>query len=67
MAKKKAEKKEKEKKVRKKKGVWTLYEVQGDKLVRKAKWSPKAGPGFFMANHKNRTTCGKSGYTEFKQ
>ncbi len=27
---------------------------------------PKCGPGFFMALHKNRTSCGKCGYTEMK-
>jgi len=49
-----------------KKGVWNLYEVKGDKLVRKNKWSPKLGEGYFMASHKNRSTCGKTGYTEFQ-
>ena len=47
-------------------GAWTRYEVQGDKLVRKNKWSPKLGAGFAMANHKGRTTCGGTGYTEFQ-
>ncbi len=27
---------------------------------------PKCGPGIFMANHKNRTSCGKCSYTEMK-
>ena len=27
---------------------------------------PKCGPGSFMAIHKNRTHCGKCGYTEMK-
>ncbi len=44
---------------------WEAYEVQGDKLVRKKKLSPKA-EGCFMAEHKDRYTCGKTGYTEFK-
>jgi len=46
--------------------LWKLYEVQGDKLIRKNKFSPKS-PGDFMANHKNRVVCGKTSYTEFKQ
>ena len=46
--------------------LWKVYEVQGDKLVRKNKFSPKS-PGDFMANHSDRTVCGKTGYTEFKK
>ena len=26
---------------------------------------PKCGPGYSLANHKNRKTCGNCGYTEF--
>ncbi|NOZ81289.1 MAG: 30S ribosomal protein S27ae [DPANN group archaeon] len=59
--------KEQPKKDKPKKGVWQLYEVKGDTLVRKNPWSPKKGPGSFMADHKNRQTCGASGYTEFKK
>ncbi len=28
---------------------------------------PKCGPGTFMANHKNRWSCGRCGYTQFKK
>lgn len=52
---------------KKQKGVWELYEVSGDKLTRKNKFSPKLGSGYFMAEHKDRFTCGNSGYTEFKE
>ena len=55
--------------VKKKKGankVYTKYKVEGDKLVRTNEFSPKGGPGVFMANHKDRLTCGKTGYTKFK-
>jgi len=44
-----------------------LYEIQGDKVVRKRKFCPKCGPGVFMAEHKDRWSCGKCGYTEFKR
>jgi ubiquitin-small subunit ribosomal protein S27Ae len=47
--------------------VYKLYEVKDGKIVRKNQFSPKAGNGFFMANHKNRMTCGKTGYTEIKK
>ena len=46
--------------------LWNLYEVQGDKLVRKNKFSPKS-QGDFMANHADRLVCGKTGYTEYKK
>ncbi len=46
--------------------LWKLYEVQGDKLVRKNKFSPKS-PGDFMANHSDRLVCGKTKYTEYKK
>lgn len=44
-----------------------LYEVQGDNLIRKKKTCPKCGDGVFMAEHADRLSCGKCGYTEFKQ
>jgi small subunit ribosomal protein S27Ae len=46
---------------------WEKYEAQGDKISRKNKFCPKCGPGYFLANHKNRLTCGKCGYVEFKE
>ncbi len=45
--------------------LWKLYEVQGDKLVRKNRMSPKS-QGDFMAEHKDRRTCGKTCYMEKK-
>jgi len=43
-----------------------IYEVKGDSVNRKNKTCPKCGPGVFLADHKNRLTCGKCGYTERK-
>ena len=31
------------------------------------KTCPKCGEGVFLAEHKNRVSCGKCGYTEFKK
>lgn len=42
------------------------YAVSDAKLERKRKNCPKCGPGVFLGEHKDRTTCGKCGYTEFK-
>ena len=43
------------------------YKVDGDKLTRERSHCPKCGPGVLLAQHKNRTSCGKCGYTEFKK
>ena len=45
--------------------VWKLYESKGA-LKRKNKTCPKCGPGFFLADHANRISCGKCGYAEMK-
>jgi small subunit ribosomal protein S27Ae len=42
------------------------YAVNGGKLERKGRNCPKCGPGVFLAEHKDRNTCGKCGYTEFR-
>lgn len=53
---------EKKKKTRK---LWKNYEIQGDTLVRKNKFSPKSD-GDFLAEHFDRRSCGKTGYMEKK-
>jgi ubiquitin-small subunit ribosomal protein S27Ae len=55
-------KKKKEPKKRNK--VASTLNVSGDKVERKNKSCPKCGEGFFMAKHKDRSTCGKCGYME---
>lgn len=40
------------------------YQVSGSDLKRKNKFCPKCGPGVFLAQHKNRLTCGKCHYME---
>jgi len=46
--------------------IYKYYEVKDGKIVRKRRFCPKCGPGVFLAEHKDRWTCGKCGYTEFK-
>lgn len=41
-----------------------LYSVKGDTLTRTHKSCPKCGPGTFLAEHKDRRSCGKCGYME---
>jgi small subunit ribosomal protein S27Ae len=43
-----------------------VFKVEGDKIVRQRKSCPKCGDGVFLADHKDRLSCGKCGYTEFK-
>lgn len=60
MAKKKSKDgKDKNKKATKKKGK----EI---KAYTKHKYCPKCGPGVRLAEHKDRRSCGKCGYTEKK-
>lgn len=55
-----------DKKEKKSKGLYALYEVKGDSL-NKPKSCPKCGIGTFLAVHKDRFTCGKCKYTEFRK
>ena len=58
------EKKEgKGKKLQKK---YSAYVVEGDTVKRKNKTCPKCGPGIFLADHKDRHSCGNCGYMEKK-
>lgn len=69
MAKKKKARKtkeRKEKKPKKRKHASSRYEVSGDSVKRKNRTCPKCGKGVFLAEHKDRVTCGKCGFTEFK-
>jgi small subunit ribosomal protein S27Ae len=43
-----------------------LYSTQGDALTRTHKFCPKCGPGTFLAEHGNRRSCGRCGYSESK-
>jgi len=42
------------------------YRTEEGKLKR-GKVCPKCGPGFFLAEHKDRLTCGQCRYCEFKK
>jgi len=47
--------------------ISTIYQVKDGKLERKRQECPRCGPGTFMAQHENRSSCGKCGYTVFKK
>jgi len=44
-----------------------FFKVEGDKVTTTKKYCPRCGPGVMMADHKDRVSCGKCGYTEFKK
>ena len=45
---------------------YQFFKVEGDKINRVRRHCPKCGPAVFIAEHKDRFSCGKCGYTEFK-
>ncbi|WP_075056956.1 30S ribosomal protein S27ae [Thermogymnomonas acidicola] len=47
-----------------------LYKLEGgEKVVRERRYCPpRCGPpGVFLAEHEDRLSCGRCGYTEFKK
>jgi ubiquitin-small subunit ribosomal protein S27Ae len=64
---KKAEKGKHEKKHKDEKGVKAMYKVEGEKFSRARPTCERCGPGYFMADHHSRYTCGHCGLTRFKQ
>jgi len=63
----KTENKPKEKAKKKAIGVSVLYKVEGDKVSRARPTCERCGPGYFMADHDSRYTCGHCGFTRYKQ
>jgi len=43
-----------------------IFKLEGNNITRMRKHCPKCGAGVFLAEHKNRLSCGSCGYTEFK-
>ena len=43
-----------------------LYNVKGDSFERTHRSCPKCGPGVFLAEHSDRRSCGRCGYSESK-
>jgi small subunit ribosomal protein S27Ae len=64
------EKKEKgktEKRKKEEKGIFSLYKIENNQVVRLRPTCERCGPGYFMADHGNRYTCGHCGFTRYKQ
>lgn len=62
----KAKKGKTEKRKKKEKGVFTLYKVEKDTIVRLRPTCERCGPGYFMADHGDRYSCGHCGFTRYK-
>jgi small subunit ribosomal protein S27Ae len=63
----KVEKARPEKKKKEERGVHALYKIEGEKVTRLRPTCERCGPGYFMANHQDRYTCGHCGFTRYKQ
>ncbi|MDI6847476.1 MAG: 30S ribosomal protein S27ae [Candidatus Bathyarchaeia archaeon] len=55
-----------EKKKKKEKGIFSLYKIENDKILRLRPTCERCGPGYFMADHDDRYTCGRCGFTRYK-
>jgi ubiquitin-small subunit ribosomal protein S27Ae len=64
---KKIEKGKREKKHKEEKGVRAMYKNEGEKVTRARPTCERCGPGYFMADHHDRYTCGHCGFTRYKQ
>ncbi len=64
------EKKEKgktEKRKKEEKGIFSLYKIENNQIVRLRPTCERCGPGYFMADHGDRYACGHCGFTRYKQ
>jgi small subunit ribosomal protein S27Ae len=49
------------------KGIHSLYKIEGEKVTRLRPTCERCGPGYFMAKHQDRYTCGHCGFTRYRQ
>jgi ubiquitin-small subunit ribosomal protein S27Ae len=49
------------------KGIYSIYKIEGDKVARLRPTCERCGPGYFMACHDDRFTCGHCGFTRYKR
>lgn len=63
-----SEKEAEEKKTKKKQsGISSYYKIEEKGLKRLRPNCERCGPGYFMADHGDRYTCGHCGLTRYKQ
>lgn len=51
---------------KKRKGLFSIYKIEKDKVVRLRPTCERCGSGYFMADHGDRYTCGRCGFTKYK-
>jgi small subunit ribosomal protein S27Ae len=61
------EKTEERKAKKRRRGVFSYYKVDEEGLKRLLPICERCGPGYFMADHADRYTCGHCGFTRYKQ
>jgi small subunit ribosomal protein S27Ae len=49
------------------KKIASIYKLEGDKVSRLRPTCERCGPGYFMADHHDRFTCGHCGFTRYKR
>jgi len=49
-----------------KKGIHRQYIIEDGGLKRRLPFCNRCGKGYFMADHGDRYTCGRCGFTKFK-
>ena len=52
---------------KKKPGISSYYKIEEEGLKRLRPSCERCGPGYFMADHGDRFTCGHCGLTRYKQ
>ena len=48
-------------------GAYQYYKIEAGKLTRLRPFCERCGPGYFMADHGDRYTCGNCGFTRYVQ
>ncbi|MEM2455219.1 MAG: 30S ribosomal protein S27ae [Candidatus Bathyarchaeia archaeon] len=46
--------------------ISSIYKIENGKLKRVLPFCDRCGPGYFMADHGDRYTCGHCGFTKYK-
>ena len=67
MAEKDTEKTEDRTAKKRRRGIFSYYKADEKGLKRLLPVCERCGPGYFMADHANRYTCGHCGFTRYKQ
>ncbi len=47
--------------------VWKYYKIDGENAALLKKECPRCGKGVFLADHQERQSCGKCGFTQFNR